>query len=133
MTWLINHKAFNKHLAFLIAETDRDRIEVCPEWQSYSARYQASMKTQFPGSTSLFFNNRNISELSSGAMYPFTVTNFSMEIKEKEKSKVYNVVWLAGACNSSLHMKKHWESLEARDKDHTISNRKAGDNLTIKE
>lgn len=55
-----------------------------------------------------------------------------MGIKEKEKSKVYNIVWLVGAYNSSLHMKKHWESLEVRDKDLTISNRKAGDNLTIK-
>lgn len=55
-----------------------------------------------------------------------------MGIKKKEKSKVYDIVWLAGAYNSSLHIKKYWESLEVRDKDHTISNRKAGDNHTIK-
>lgn len=55
-----------------------------------------------------------------------------MGIKEKEKTKEYNIVQLVGAYNSSLHMKKHWESVEVRDKDHTISNGKAGDNLTIK-
>lgn len=61
-----------------------------------------------------------------------TVTNFSMGIKKREKSKVYDIVWLARAYDSSLHIKKYWESLEVRDKDHTISNRKAGDNHTIK-
>jgi len=42
------------------------------------------------------------------------------------------MVWLVEAYNSSLHMKKHWESLKVRDKDHTISNKKAGNNITIK-
>lgn len=72
------------------AETEYDRIEVCPKRLSYSARYKARMKAQFLGVISLYFNNnRNISQRSQGTMYPLDyVQRTTDRIKQKTQIEV---------------------------------------------
>lgn len=72
------------------AETEYDRIEICPKRLSYSARSQGSMKAHFPGAVSLNFNNnRNTSERSQGTMYPLDdVQRTTDRIKQKTQTEV---------------------------------------------